>query len=330
MIIGISIIMCCYNSSKRLPSTLAYLANQSVPNSIPWEIVIVDNSSTDNTGHVIDELTAQLDFKCPLRVVVESRPGLSNARKKGLENCNYEYIIFCDDDNWLSPNYVSGAYKILSENPSCGVAGSKIVPEFETQKPSWFDSYEMFYSVGERSAVFGDITDSVGSVLGAGMITRKSIWEHLFQSDYKFLCTDRTGNNLSTGGDIEMCAIVRKLQLKIYYSSEIYLKHFIPKERLTLSYLKRNAFGVGMFYTNIQPYLYVLSKKDVSKFIWLKDFFYNVAQLRKPLIYLLQFKGLDFIIELNVAIGKIYGLLNLRAQYLKNIEYIQSYYASRN
>jgi glycosyltransferase involved in cell wall biosynthesis len=330
MISGVSVIICCYNSARRLPITLQRLASQEINKSIPWEIVVVDNASTDNTVQLVREAITIQDFKCPLRIVHEINPGLANARKKGIDKSRYEYLIFCDDDNWLSPNYISGAYKILDENPSCGIAGSKILPAFEIEKPCWFDSYEMYYSVGERSVTVGDITDSVGSVLGAGMITRKSIWQKIFQTNYKFLCTDRQGNVLSTGGDIEMCTIVRELDFRIYYSNEIYLEHFIPKERLTIDYLKRNAFGVGMFYSLIQPYYYLATKRDANKASWMKDVIYNITQLWRPFIPLLEFKRLAFIIAFKLSMGKICGLLSLRGTYLKKIQYIQSYYASRN
>ena len=330
MMLGVSVIVCCYNSSKRLPNTLAHLANQKVPGTISWEILIVDNSSTDNTRQVIDELRTHFDLKCPVDVIVASEPGLSNARRKGLEKSRFEYIIFCDDDNWLSPNYVCEAFKILNENVLCGIVGSKILPEFESEKPHWFDEYQMYYSVGERYHCSGDITEVVGTVLGAGMITRKSIWQNVFRSNYKFLCVDRIGNKLSTGGDIEMCAIVRELKLRIYYSNEIYLKHFIPKERLNISYLKRNAFGVGMFYVLIQPYHYLSKKKAIRKSIWIKDLLFNVIRLWKPFVQLMHFKKIGFIVQFYLAKGKVYGLLTLRKQYLENIKYIQSYYASRN
>ena len=328
MTLGVSIIICCYNSAKRLSNTFAHLANQNVHDSISWEIVIVDNSSKDNTRQVIGDLLTNLPFKCPVKVVTELQPGLSNARRKGMNESKYEYIVFCDDDNWLSPNYVSEAFRILNENALCGIAGSKILPAFEIGKPKWFDDYEMYYSVGERFHSSGDVTHTAGSVLGAGMITRKSIWQKIFQSNYKFLCVDRKGNNLSTGGDMEMCKIVRQLNYRIYYSNVIHLKHFIPKERLSLKYLKKNAFGVGMYYMLIQPYHY-LAKKDVAKRIWVKDFIYNLIILPKAFIHLLFFRRIKFMVDFNLQLGKIYCLLSLRNQYLNNIEYIRSYYAGR-
>ena len=328
MNIGVSVIICCYNSARRLPTTLKYLAKQEVESSILWEILVVDNASKDNTAEVVTDLCQQLEFPCPVRMVFEKTPGLTNARKAGISDSKYEFIVFCDDDNWLSPNYVSGAYSILVNNKQCGMAGTKISPEFETKKPKWFDSYTMYYSVGERSITTGDVTDSVGTILGAGMITRKSLWMNVYETNYTFLCVDRMKNSLSTGGDMEMCIIAQKLGYRIYYSNELSLKHFIPQERLTLKYLKRNAFGVGMFYVLINPYSY-LTIGQIKKNLWIRDFVYNIFQLRKPLFKLFFFKRIEFLVEFNLVLGKLFCLISLRNQYLANIEYIKKYYATR-
>ncbi len=53
--IGVSVIICCYNSSSRIIPTLQNLVKQRVPNHIPWEVIVVNNASTDNTGEVAKE-----------------------------------------------------------------------------------------------------------------------------------------------------------------------------------------------------------------------------------------------------------------------------------
>jgi len=49
---GVSVIICCYNSVKRLPVTLAHLKSQVVFGQIPWEVIVIDNASTDRTAEV--------------------------------------------------------------------------------------------------------------------------------------------------------------------------------------------------------------------------------------------------------------------------------------
>src|SRR5215468_3703384 len=100
---GVSVIICCYNSSTRLPDTLSHLGRQNVRPSIPWEVVIVNNASTDNTTVVAHQCWPS-DAPTVLRVVYEPRLGLSHARSRGLSEARYEIVSFVDDDNWVCSN----------------------------------------------------------------------------------------------------------------------------------------------------------------------------------------------------------------------------------
>ena len=98
---GISIIICCYNSAKRLPETLAHLANQQVDGGVRWELILVNNNSTDETEVVAQNLWGALGSPAPLKIFEEPLPGLSYARNNGMKKAIYEVFLFCDDDNWL-------------------------------------------------------------------------------------------------------------------------------------------------------------------------------------------------------------------------------------
>src|SRR4051812_3506356 len=103
---GVSIIICCYNSSHRLPQTLKYLAHQQLADDIAWEIIVINNASEDDTKEVAIKEWNSYSSKIVLRVIDEPVPGLNNARKRGVEEAKYDIIIFCDDDNWLDKNFI--------------------------------------------------------------------------------------------------------------------------------------------------------------------------------------------------------------------------------
>jgi hypothetical protein len=63
-------------------------------------------------------------------------PGLAYARRRGVMEAAYEYIVFCDDDNWLAPDYLSIAREILFD-PKVGAAGGQAEPEFEGPVPAF-------------------------------------------------------------------------------------------------------------------------------------------------------------------------------------------------
>ncbi|MFZ4402312.1 MAG: glycosyltransferase family 2 protein, partial [Bacteroidales bacterium] len=125
MLRGVSIIVCCYNSAFRLPETLRHLAMQEVASDIPWEVIVVNNASTDDTSVVATKEWGKHLCNTAFKVIDQPIQGLSAARKMGVEQAIYKYIIFCDDDNWLAPNYVQLAFEIMNDDPEIGVLGGQ-------------------------------------------------------------------------------------------------------------------------------------------------------------------------------------------------------------
>jgi glycosyltransferase involved in cell wall biosynthesis len=74
MKLGISVIVCCYNSEKRLADTLAHLLNQKT-NSFDWEIIIVDNASTDTTNILSQKILSKSLPPGNFKVIVEKKSG---------------------------------------------------------------------------------------------------------------------------------------------------------------------------------------------------------------------------------------------------------------
>ena len=110
---GISIVICCYNSESRIGKTLQVLSGLKTTGGYPWEVVLVDNNSTDNTGGVARKVWQQVSEPVPLIVLKENNPGLSFARKRGAREAHYAYLVYCDDDNWLAENYLDRVLDIF-------------------------------------------------------------------------------------------------------------------------------------------------------------------------------------------------------------------------
>ncbi len=69
MTISVSVVLCCHNSVERLQPTLTHLAAVQVPPGMSWEVLVVDNASTDDTAARAAELWAQVGAPAPLRVL---------------------------------------------------------------------------------------------------------------------------------------------------------------------------------------------------------------------------------------------------------------------
>ena len=322
---GLSIIVCCYNSAKRLPETLAHIANQRVHETLNWELIVVNNNSTDDTELVAQKVWEASGNPAPLRIVFESQPGLSYAREKGMTLAEYDILLWCDDDNWLCDTYVQTAFDILNQDSQIGALGGWCEATFETKKPDWFDSCARYFAVSKQGKKSGDITTKKGCVYGAGMVLRQSHWQQLKASGFKHLLKDRVGASLSSGGDTEFCYALRLLGYKMWYDERLYFKHFMSDGRLSLDYVSR--LRKAMAYSNFMlwPYLDLLNGQPKSR-----SDFYKSALKGFPMIFIKKIAALFVGTYEQKEVAKRY-LRQLRfklfnySTYKKNLDILKSW-----
>src|SRR6266849_3866937 len=135
---GVSVIVCCHNSASRLPATLTHLAGQRCEGRFPWEVILVDNASSDGTARFAREFWPH-DAPGSLRVVLEARLGLAYARRRGVSEANYEFLSFVDDDNWVCPNWVQLVWKLMMQHPDVGACGGFCIAKCELPPPAWYE-----------------------------------------------------------------------------------------------------------------------------------------------------------------------------------------------
>lgn len=271
---GVSIIICCHNGERRLPETVRHIALQKVPDFIRWEFILIDNGSTDHSVNITE---AVWDYYKPtgnLRVVTEPELGLSFARARGFREAHYEYVIMCDDDNWLNPNYVALAHSIMERNSRIGALGGfgKII--FEHKPEKWIENTRMF-AAGEQASASGRVKSC--RVYGAGCVIRKSAYQKLKQVGFTSLLTDRKGSELSSGGDHELCYALSIMGYDIWYDERLTFSHFITRERLTWEYFIRYAKESTACFDVLTSYKMIALDINSYKFSFVvlaRDFFY--------------------------------------------------------
>ncbi|WP_319502710.1 glycosyltransferase [uncultured Draconibacterium sp.] len=254
--IGVSVILCCYNSAKRLPETLKHIALQNLPDDLPVEVVLVDNASDDTTSKTAIEEWQKYTSSIKLRIVTELKPGLINARIKGIEQSKYEIIIFCDDDNWLLENYIRNAWDIMMRNNNIGALGGEGIPVSNISFPDWFEEYKNSYACGKQWHING-ICTSRKYLWGAGLVTRLSIMKKVFSPTHPMLLTGRKEGVLLAGDDYEICRRIVMLNYDLFYSNNLKYKHFIDEKRLDLNYYNKIKKGFAISYDIIKLYTYV-------------------------------------------------------------------------
>lgn len=253
---NVSIVICCYNSAPRLPETIQHLLAQEVPDGLLWEVIVVDNACTDNTAQVARSLWPD-DAPAPLRVVSEPEPGLSNARRKGFEVAQYELVSFVDDDNWVAPDWVRLVSEIMTAHPEVGALGGRTEAVFEDDPPEWFENIQD-QLVGRQDDLAGDVTETKGNLIGAGLTVRISAWHDLLHKKFQSLLKGRTGAILLSGEDYEICYALRLAGWKLWCEPNLRLEHYMPNTRLQWEYLRRLNRGFGISRVGLEPYEFAL------------------------------------------------------------------------
>ncbi|NQV03759.1 MAG: glycosyltransferase family 2 protein, partial [Bacteroidia bacterium] len=239
---GVSLIICSYNGSARISQALEYIQQQVVPNGIPWEVILVDNASQDNTADVASR-SWKLDI--PFKIVSEPQPGLMFARNRGVSEAAFEFISFIDDDNLVSPDWVNTVYHTFTGNAEISMCGGQNRGMFEVTPPAWISGILNTFAVGKQADNTRDITDIQEYLWGAGLSLRKSAYNQIYQTGFTPLLKDRSGTGLGAGGDQELCLAFRLCGFRLWYIDTLEMEHVIPEKRFEWNYVINMFKGFG-------------------------------------------------------------------------------------
>jgi glycosyltransferase involved in cell wall biosynthesis len=257
--VDLSVAIRTYNGAQHLPGLLEALQAQLSVESLNWEIIIVDNNSTDDTPQVIQSYQQHWTV-CPLRYCLESRQGASFARKRAIREANGTLIGFLDDDNIPSLTWVRAAYDFGIAHPNAAAFGSQIHAHYEVAPPQNFDRIAQFIPVIERdeSVCFTRGKRALTNVVppGAGLVIRRSAWlEHV---PAELNLKGPVGNSLAyKGEDVEALLHLKKAGWEIWFNADMHISHQISQKRFERDYLMRFFQGVGLskYTTRMVPYL---------------------------------------------------------------------------
>jgi len=257
---GISVILCTYNGATKLPQTLRHLAAQRFADHIPWEIIFVDNNSTDRSTEVAKAIWADLHIESvPLICLRESKPAKYYALQTAMAHASYQFFVICDDDNWLEPEYLNRIYELLNRHPNIGAVGGQGIPvtDADRELPEWFFEYSEGYAVGKQGKQTGDVTKR-GYLWGAGLGSRTAVYKSFYEKYPSFLLL-HDDPSIMTTEDTEYCLRLILRGYELYYDEALKFRHFIPEDKLTKDYMhalyKKNHEGfvvTGNYYLAIK------------------------------------------------------------------------------
>ena len=259
---GVTVAICCHNSENEIVTTLQYLAKQEVAAEIAWEVLLVDNASSDQTIAIAEQTWRSLDEPVPLRILSEPKLGVTHARKTSILQANYPYILMVDDDVWISPNYVNDGYKIMQSNTNIGVLCGWGEPVLGVDDiPPWLTE-DIRYSCTPKPAQEGESKKK--AVIAMGSFIQKSIFVQLYEAGFNTIQESRKGDGMDGGEDLEMSLMVALLGYEIWESPRLYYKHYIPADRINKPHLEKMSIGNGKAVFHEVPYVWLLQKSTFS------------------------------------------------------------------
>lgn len=238
--IKISAIITTHNRVEYLQKALKGLAEQTLPKD-HFEIVVVDNASTDNTKQIV---LGTSSFLSNLQYVYESVLGLTHARNTGWKVARGRYIAYLDDDAIPSPQWLEKIVETFETvKPSPGCVGGKIQPIWESPRPSWLnDKLAQCLTILDWSDTPFFI-EQPQYVAGANIAFPRDLIERVngFQSNL-----GRVGNKLLSNEEILISRQIEKMGFKTYYHPDITVYHHILASRINKPWLMSRRYWQGV------------------------------------------------------------------------------------
>lgn len=236
----VTVAICSWNRAALLRETLQQMTHLEPDDSFDWELLVVDNNSTDETPAVLAEFAARL----PLRPLHEPKPGKSNAANLAVKEARGEYILWTDDDVLVETNWVREYVAAFRRYPNAEVFGGRIDPWFEGTPPRWlkdgFGTVAGCYAAIDLNHPSG-VAPETFYPLGASMALRRS-------SHLRHAFDPRIGPQPGSSIRGEEWMLVRELRregAQVVWVPDAIARHFIPRDRQTESYLRNWFRGHG-------------------------------------------------------------------------------------
>ena len=243
----ISVIICTYNRGEWLRKVLSDLTSQDAVSDVSFEVIIVDNNSTDSTKSICEEFTA-INPEI-FRYLHDKRQGKTFALNTGIKSSTGNIIAFTDDDVAVDKKWLFSIMKAFAANPDCLAFGGRVLPVWPNAIPRWVVSQGAFKNTS-GAIVEHDYGDQATSYhhhgiyppCGANMFFSRKIFE-------RYGCFNESLNlgvkSIPMLEDIEFCQRLLENGENMLYIPDAIVYHPVVPERLTKKYFRTHAFKSG-------------------------------------------------------------------------------------
>jgi glycosyltransferase involved in cell wall biosynthesis len=241
---NITVILCTYNRCQSLAATLDSVAVSTLPDTVEWEVLVVDNNSADRTRDVVEDFCRRYPGR--FRYVLEPQQGKSYALNTGIRESRGEILAFMDDDVTVESTWLQNLTRSLHRSEWAGTGGRTLLAE-TFSPPRWL-ALEGPYSLGGILAALFDLGDKPLQLdlppYGANMAFQKKMFEKYggFRTDLgpsPFREIPRPNEDTEFGRRL-MAAGERLL-----YEPSAVVYHPVPLDRIQKKYFLKWWFDYG-------------------------------------------------------------------------------------
>jgi glucosyl-dolichyl phosphate glucuronosyltransferase len=236
----VSVVISTFNRCHQLGKALDALLAQATTSA--FEVIAVDNNSTDATRAVIAE---RLSRAPNMTYVFEPRQGLPHARNAGVLASSAPIVAFTDDDVEVGPEWVESIKRTFDEHPDVNMLGGRVRPIWPDRIPEWITRSQLGpFALGER----GDLPIRVSRdnaspcLVGANFAFRREVFDRIGLFDPTYTKSQD-----------------REIQLRLWraggvglYAPWLAINVEIPAERLTKKYFRYWYTVYGVYHSRMR------------------------------------------------------------------------------
>jgi glycosyltransferase involved in cell wall biosynthesis len=268
-----TLIVCTYNRADTLADTLDCFRAQRVRPEVKWEVIVVDNNSSDSTPAKVS--AAQAGFP-RLRYAFERTQGLSHARNHGIALAQGDIVLFTDDDVCPEPDWVQTLLDSMAQH-GCDACGGYIAPLWDKSPPAWLTERFYGFLAIKTDPLEHRIDSALDTPFGANMAFRRALFSRLGTFD---VTRGRIGSVLASGEDSEMFQRILNADGNIMYFPNARVHHRVEAFRVDKAYFRRWRFQTSRNLAktlnvpgdrrifNIPLYLFPQALRALGRAIW--------------------------------------------------------------
>ena len=241
--VHVGIIICTHNRASLLTQTLnTLLKNVNIPENF-FSVHIVLNACCDDSETCVNNFKKETQL--PVEILIELKPGKSQALNHALRKVKKDFYFFLDDDQLLEPDYLQQVYFILCENQNIDILTGFLMPAWDGSEPKWVHNPPPYqipirpFPEYDQGHCTRELTDNDKLPSGGNIIVNKKVIDKVGRFSTQL---GPTGHNLAGGEDHDFIKRALDHGYRILYNPKLRQFHQLEHERMEFAYMMKKSY----------------------------------------------------------------------------------------